>query len=589
MQNPGEKVLSNRVKTPLPAIDGIWLPDGVHQRILTPETPYQTECYISGHPCGEQEDGIRVRWPVLSEEQWQKLLALLQGNRLRVPRGAAFIDRLQVALEAVSRRFAVPSDPLRLQLLEAVPRFTGFSRPMVAFALEALDLVSLDQLPQAFALKPTSQAIHSWQPMDGLPGRLRFYPQSQWKSLLNRFNRRRSQPLFHPAGVTDYAIGFGAGNVPGTALLIAFLAQATVLSGAEPPIVFIRNSRQEPIFSACVLDAIQEVDADLFCNVAVLVWDYEDHQLQDWLLCQAGLVIAAASDETIAQIQSGIDREKMPSGKAAKPRFHAHGHKFSFSVIGKDVLQKGLADSLTGLPVIEIVAMLAALDSIFWDQYGCLSARNHFIEEDEYSAGDYAARLGEQLRLLASHLPRGAFPLQRLRDGFDKYKLLEATGLVQVFSRYEDEFLVILDRRPLNPESFLRALNDCLGRVIIVRPVSSLMEVPAQYLKLLPPANLQSLSVAVGQPAQSSTEDFFAFAEACGRRGVTAIRTVGRGAFPQLAYSWDGLIPLDLVSERLDGHFTTIEFNRPFDQILDTFHLFLERGTGGLGKPPEVF
>jgi hypothetical protein len=68
------------------------------------------------------------------------------------------------------------------------------------------------------------------------------------------------------------------------------------------------------------------------------------------------------------------------------------------------------------------------------------------------------------------------------------------------------------------------------------------------------------------------------FAEACGARGVTAIRTVGRGAFPQLAYSWDGLIPLDLVRQRPPGWFTTIEFEAPYDEMLATYRLLLKRG-----------
>jgi hypothetical protein len=105
-----------------------------------------------------------------------------------------------------------------------------------------------------------------------------------------------------------------------------------------------------------------------------------------------------------------------------------------------------------------------------------------------------------------------------------------------------------------------------------------LLEVPDRHLRLLPVANLQSLSVALGRPGQGLTPDFLRFAEACGARGVTAIRTVGRGAFPQLAYSWDGLIPLDLVRPRPAGHFTTIEFDTPYDELVATYRLFVERG-----------
>jgi hypothetical protein len=103
--------------------------------------------------------------------------------------------------------------------------------------------------------------------------------------------------------------------------------------------------------------------------------------------------------------------------------------------------------------------------------------------------------------------------------------------------------------------------------------------VPDQYLRLLPSANLQSLSVAVGRPGEGLSERFMGFAEACGRQGVTAIRTVGRGAFPQLAYSWDGFIPLDLVRRRPEGRFATIEFDVPYDQILETYQLLKRMGT----------
>ena len=582
MQNTADHVNIRDEEAQHSPLNGFWLPKDVGERILSPDTVYQSECFVAGRPCREgQVGGITIHWPSLTMTSWQELQVLLQANRPRVPRGKSFIDRLQYALERVGQNFSKPNDPLQARLLEAVPSITGFSSPMIASTLEGLDLVNLEQLPQAFTLTPTLLATDSWQSMDGLPGRLRFYPHNPWQGLLNRVTGKRSQPLFQPASPTGCVVGFGAGNVPGTALLIAFMAQATVLAGADPPVIFIRNSRLEPIFSAYVLEAIQEVDADLFCNVAVLTWDYKDNPLQGWLLQQADLIIAAASDETIAQIRTGVETAKSKSTNPA--RFHAHGHKFSFSAIGKSVLQKGLHDPLTGQPLIDIVALLAALDSVFWDQYGCLSSRGHFLEEageTGYSASDYAARLETHMRLLASHLPRGSFPLQRLHDSFDRYKQLEATGQVQVFSHYNDEFLVVCDRRPLAPESFYKSLNDCLGRVVIVRPVANLMEVPDYYLRLLPAANLQSLSVAVGRSGQGLTEEFLHFAAACGGRGITAIRTVGRGAFPQLAYSWDGLIPLDLVSQRPEGNFTTIEFEQPYDKILETYRLFLKRGMG---------
>ncbi|MFC2037285.1 hypothetical protein ACFLYD_04835, partial [Chloroflexota bacterium] len=114
-------------------------------------------------------------------------------------------------------------------------------------------------------------------------------------------------------------------------------------------------------------------------------------------------------------------------------------------------------------------------------------------------------------------------------------------------------------------------------------------DVPDRYLRLIPEANLQSLSVAVGREGQGLTDQFLCFAQACGAQGVTAIRTVGRGAFPQLAYSWDGLIPLDLVRRRPEGRFATVEFERPYDEVLETYRVLLQQGAAlGLARGQGV-
>jgi hypothetical protein len=260
----------------------------------------------------------------------------------------------------------------------------------------------------------------------------------------------------------------------------------------------------------------------------------------------------------------------------------------SFSAIGRQVLAQDLVIAGGGVPLIDVVALLAALDSVFWDQHGCLSSRIHFVEaagQGHHSPEEYAARLAAQLGLLASFLPRGAWPRSRLHDRFDRFKSLEATGQVHVLSGYDDEFVVVVDSRPLDAAGFQDTVNQCEGRVIIVRPVGSLMEVPDRFLRLLPAHNLQSLSVAIGGPGEALTDEVLRFAEACGACGVTAIRTVGRGAFPQLAYSWDGLIPLDLIRPRPAGRFTTIEFDAPYDEIVATYRLMLQQAPASLAHP----
>ena len=122
-----------------------------------------------------------------------------------------------------------------------------------------------------------------------------------------------------------------------------------------------------------------------------------------------------------------------------------------------------------------------------------------------------------------------------------------------------------------------------------MRPVDDLMVVPDRYLGMIPPEKLQSLSVAFGTQGAGLSDRFLKFARACARRGVTAIRTLGRGAFPQLAYSWDGLIPMDLVMERPRGRFSTIEFEDCYGQIVDTYKQYQRMSDGmtnNIASPP---
>lgn len=577
-------------------IDGFWFPKGIHEQLLSRETEYATLSFVRGRPCEPEVEGaITVRWPRLAQEQWKDLLRLLRDNRAKMPKGQAFWDRFQAAMGAFARRLAEPSDPIRSQALSVLPGYTGFSEAMIRFTISALDLWELDRMPAAFSLAITNEAALAWQPMQGLPGRLHFYSADAKLRMLQRLPGLAARTLFRTPDHPELVVGYGAGNVPGTALLISILGLATTLAGVGPPALVVRNSRREPIFTPLVLKGLEAMDPDLVSTLAVLVWDYEEPLVQETLLSEADLLIAAASDETIAQIEVQIENAKRrqaasSSGHArGRPiRFHAHGHKVSFSAIGKEVLAHGLNDRTTGHSLLDMVSLLAALDSIFWDQYGCLSSRIHFVEnggEGHYGPLEYASRLGKQLRMLGDFIPRGAWPRQHLHDRFDRYKQLETTGQVHVLSNYEDEFVLAVDQRQLNADAFRSLVNDCQGRVVIVRPIDELEEVPDRYLRWLPENNLQSLSVAVGYTEKGLSARFLDFAKACGERGVTAIRSLGRGAFPQLSYSWDGLIPLDLEFRRPPGRFTSIEFESPYEQMVETYKMFLEHGSAlGLGE-----
>lgn len=559
-------------------LDGYWLPHNIKNKVITSSTEFTSLSFTKGRPSlPGDHDATSAKWPILRANDWNVLLDELHRNRLQAPKGKDLWNRLQSAFKHVGRRLANPEDELAIQVQLTLPNYTGFSPAMIQIVSQAIELFALDQVVDAQKAIPTQNLQYEWGRIPNLPGRFRFFPHRKLDAMKTLIPGTSHKQIFrsnqNPSGI----LGYGAGNVPGTALLIALLALSTSLTGSLPPVTLIRNSRQEPIFSPLILQALEEVDAELVSTLAVFVWDYDDKTIQDTLLTQVDLVIAAASDETIFQIQSQIDQYKQKSGK--RIRFIPHGHKVSFSTIFSDVLSSELPETGGQFPILDIVCLLAGLDSIFWDQYGCLSSRFHFVEEnnradnlEESSAHRYAQKLTEQLSILSKILPRGNWPIQPLHDRFDALKQLEKSGHVKVYSKYDDSYLVVVDHRILSDYLLHKSINECQGRIIVIRSVSDVMQIPRLYLKSLPPVNLQSMSIAHGQKDGELTNRFLQFSSECGKCGITSIRTVGRGAFPQLPYSWDGFIPLDLTNIRYPGHFTTIEFEKPMNQILETYH-----------------
>jgi hypothetical protein len=145
-------------------------------------------------------------------------------------------------------------------------------------------------------------------------------------------------------------------------------------------------------------------------------------------------------------------------------------------------------------------------------------------------------------------------------------------------STYDDDFLVAVDERPWSPRILKSVINDCIERTIIIRPIDDIDDVPNLYLNWLPKNNLQTMSVAIDGPNQTTWSSRFSrFADLLGKRGITAIRSIGRGPFPQMAYSWDGYLPVDLSADRSSGYFTTVEFENNYQQIIDTYQLYKSR------------
>jgi hypothetical protein len=461
---------------------------------------------------------------------------------------------------------------------------------MLNVALSLLNQISVEDLHRAASCQLTNAAKGDFVSLNGLPGRVRFFVDGRASDLTTRallhMDRYRQRAFRTDRQPTNMMLGYAAGNVPGTGLLLGLLGLAAAVT-ERPPVILIRNSRREPIFTSLVLSVLESIDAALLDTTLISIWDHEETAVQEYLIAQSDLVIAAASDETIED----LDRIVQRVSSAAHPiRFHGHGHKVSFSTIGREALKEGREVPSTGIRLVDAVACLASLDVALWNQQGCLSSRVHFVEDageaGYHSPEDYAGAVVHSLRELNRAMPKGVRRRRQIHNLFDQYQAVAVNNPLQVLSEYDDDFLVVLDRRELTGVQFRELVNACQGRTVAIVPVRNLEEVPQRYLQQVGSQHLQSMSVALGSPdTQGLSPRLLGYAGALGAVGVTSMRTVGHGAFPQLAYSWDGLLPLDLTAQRRRGHFTAIEFEDPWSEIYETYGLIEHTIKAGTPEP----
>jgi hypothetical protein len=566
--------------------DGFWFPSSIRNRIILPNTRYANLHFSGGTIVpAASPDTVAVRWPCLDLADWKRVIAQLQDNQRRT-RKQDWHERLPQAVRGMRDTWLTQASPLRRQVLQALACCTGHSTEMLDLALGFLELLSVDELQQAASCQFTEAVRGEFVSVPGLPGRLRFFGEGWWRRLGSRallqFDRYRNRPWNLPRRPSDLIVGYAAGNVPGTGLLLILLGLAAAARQASGlPVILVKNSSREPLFTPLVLTVLEMIDPALLDTTLVTLWDYADHALQEYLIGQADLVVAAASDETIDAIGRTVERLSRPSQPV---RFHRHGHKVSFTTVGRECLMVGREEPVAGVPLLDVVALLASLDVALWNQQGCLSSRVHFVEEGAgaryHAADEYGQAVVHSLQTLSGLIPKGISKRRQIHNLFDKYQAIaaaDAGGQVQVLSGYDDDFLVVLDRRSLEADQFKEVVNDCQGRTVVIIPVDDVMQVPHRYLRRLRREHLQSMSVAFGDPDRPGIDArLLRYAAALGAVGVTGIRTVGRGAFPQLALSWDGLIPLDLVAGHPSGYFTALEFDEPWVQIQET-HALLRR------------
>jgi Acyl-CoA reductase (LuxC) len=211
-------------------------------------------------------------------------------------------------------------------------------------------------------------------------------------------------------------------------------------------------------------------------------------------------------------------REQTPPGA----RFLGYGPRLSFGIVGRAALAADAAEE---------VARAAALDASTFDQQGCVSPHVFYVEDGgEVGPREWAALLAREMEAVERELPRGS-----LSPG-------EASAIRQLRGQAEFEpgvelhasakgtaWTVIFDPEPAFEAS-------CLNRVVRVKPVASLAEVPALVERYAPV--LQTVGIAAG------ADETRALATALARVGASRFTPLGKMAWPPPWWHHDGRPPL---------------------------------------------
>lgn len=423
--------------------------------------------------------------PALLRRQVDALRAARERHLAERP-----VEEIVRAIDRAALRLADPVDPLRRTAEEALPAVTGYSAPMIRRILDAMipewRTEPLLRLLRADLGDP--RVLDEFRPRHGAPGQVR---------------------AFGPALTTHVF----SGNVPGvavTSMIRSLLVKSATLGKA---------AAGEPLLPALFARGLAEVDPELGECLAVTYWRGGSSELEEVALGEADAVVVYGGTEAVESV-----RARTPSAA----RFLGYGHRLSFGVVAREALS---AEADT--------AARAALEVATFDQQGCVSPHLFYVEEGgEISPSDFARALAVEMERVERELPRGSLSpgesssIRQLR-GEVEFAEIAGSGARLFASAQGTTWTVIYDPDPTFSAS-------CLNRVVRVKPVADLSEVPA----LAEPvgAFLQTVGVA------ASADRLRRLAEGIGRLGASRVAPLGSMAWPPGTWHHDGRPPVaDLV------------------------------------------
>jgi hypothetical protein len=305
-----------------------------------------------------------------------------------------------------------------------------------------------------------------------------------------------------------------AGNILGIA------AFEMIMDKLVDAATWVKVPSEEPVFGALFAKSIEEIDPKLAYTIAVLPFESSDIKIKEFLFSKSDIVRATGGEIARQDIEKLANKHKIPVA--------GHWHKFSFITIAREYLDNRARE----------IAELVSLDVSAWDQQGCFSPQEIFVEQGgEIMPVEFAKMLSEEMEITIKALPKGTRSgKMQVLDGYHQYFKKEIMGEpVKIFTSPTHEWLVIYDESNQNLEP------SPLFRVIRVKPVDDIMLIP----KLVKPFGkfLQTVGVAI------PNNRLISFADSIGEVGATNIRAISSMTLQKPWEPWDGRFPLHELFE----------------------------------------
>jgi hypothetical protein len=454
----------------------------------------------------EDVNGFSLKKPVLTVQVLGKILEELKRTRreyllsLGIPQVIDTIGR-------VADLWMDPDYKGRKLALEVLPSVTGFSHEMLEYWGFDYFLSSMrkENLPLFGRLQP-QQYREFTKLEDGL---VKAY------GIPNILHSK-----FEPEVIGHVC----AGNILGIAAFEMIMDKLVDASS------WVKVPSEEPVFGALYARSIEEVDPRFASSIAVLPFGSEQTHLQEFLFSHSDLVRATGGESARKTLTELSEKYRVPLA--------GHWHKFSFIVVAKEYLDKRARE----------IAELASLDVCAWDQQGCFSPQEIFVETGgEVSPLEFARMLAEEMETTTRALPKGTNSGKiQVKDGYYQYLTKEMMGEpVKIFPSKEHLWLVIYDQSTMNFDP------SPLFRVIRVKPVTDIMEIP----RIVKPIGrfLQTVGVAIPD------HRLIPFADAMGKAGASNMRTVSNMTLQKSWEPWDGRFPLHELMEHDSIHWVSID------------------------------